>query len=329
MKLRWIDGHLDLAYGALCGRDLRVPCPDPKAGCVSLPSLREASVEIALGTIFTAPGDDHGEAGYDGPDDLDGAEAAGLKQLAVYEQLEAEGELSIVRSAADLDGDGPLPKIVILMEGGDPIRSPDHVGMWHERGLRFVGLSWAAGTRYAGGNAVGGPLTPLGIEMIKALDVHGIVHDASHLGDAALDGLLEHATGRIVATHSNCRALVEDRQRHLRDDQIDEIAKRQGVVGLNLFTKFLAVGRRATIADCVDHVQHVAEVMGHRRGVALGSDMDGGFPPTDLPGDLDHPSKLRDLAEALRDAEWGDADIDGFALGNWRRVLREALGDEK
>src|SRR5262249_11849773 len=142
-------------------------------------------------------------------------------------------------------------KVVLLMEGADPIRSPDEVPLWFERGVRMVGLTWAMGTRYAGGNHVHGPLTPLGFDMIPALDEVGIIHDASHLADEAFDGLLARARGPIVASHSNCRALLENKQRHLRDDQIKAIGERGCIVGLNLYTSFLAVGRQATIDDCI------------------------------------------------------------------------------
>jgi membrane dipeptidase len=65
--------------------------------------------------------------------------------------------------------------------------------------------------------------------------------------------------------------------------------------------------------------------MGHRRGVALGSDMDGGFGPDDLPVDLDHPRKLDALAGALAEAGWSDDEIDGFRHANWRRFLKRTL----
>src|SRR5262249_9496495 len=161
--------------------------------------------------------------------------------------------------------------------------------------------AWAAGTRYASGN---GPSSGLpasakreyaglssdGLELVKAMDACGIIHDASHLSDAAFDQLMTHARGPVIASHSNCRALLDDRQRHLRDDQIAAIGDREGVIGLNLYTKFLALGRRATIDDCIRHVEHVTDIMGHRRGVALGSDMDGGFGRSALPVGLDDPS---------------------------------------
>jgi membrane dipeptidase len=339
--MKWIDGHLDLAYLAVNGRDLtrRDACA-AEIGCVTLPALRDGGVRLAFATIFT-------EKGLDGPDrahryassdDLDGAEAAGWRQVEAYERLEREGHVRIVRAAGDLDvidADDRLA-IVLLMEGADPIRRPEDVTKWHLRGLRMVGLTWAAGTRYAGGNGPPpgkplpkdwsvGPLTSLGIEMIAALDDAGIIHDASHLSDAALDRLLEHARGPIVATHSNCRALMDDWQRHLRDDQIRAIVERGGVIGLNLFGKFLALDRRATISDCIAHIERVAEVAGRRDVIALGSDMDGGFGPGDLPVGLDHPAKLDGLAEALRSRGWSDAEVQCFGWGNWMRVLRSAL----
>jgi len=335
--LHWCDGHLDLAYLAVNGRDVRRADCDAAAGCVTLPALRSAGVRWIFGTIFTEMGyaemrsdmgPDEGDRAhrYASHDDLDGAEQAGLRQLECYENLERERELTIVRGAADVDAPGgPDPRVVILMEGADPIRSPDDVPAWTARGVRMVGLSWATGSRYAGGNHDGGPLTAAGRDMIDALDVQRVIHDVSHLSDAAFDALLSRARGRVIASHSNCRALLEDKQRHLRDNQIQAIASRGGVIGLNLYTKFLAIGRRATIDDCIRHIERVCEVAGRRDVIALGSDMDGGFPPASLPQGLDHPSKLSALAEALRDRGWSDAEVAGFASGNWLRFLRAAI----
>ena len=336
--MKWVDGHIDLAYLAVNGRDLREDVADPQTGCVSLPALRTAGIDIAFGTIFTEPGDASSTQPhlYD-RNDSSSAERAGLLQLEQYETWEREGEISIVRTRDDLDRAAPLPKIVILMEGADPIRSPDHARMWFERGLRIVGLTWATGTRYAGGNSSApapgnGPLTGSGIEMVAALDELGFIHDVSHLSDAAFDGVMRHARPEapVIASHSNCRALVEDKQRHLRDDQIKVIADRGGIIGLNLYSNFLfprpgpgrAGGRRATIADCVAHLEHVARIAEGRHCVALGSDMDGGFGPDHLPVGLDHPSKFSALLDALRESNWSEEDIEGFAHENWIRFLR-------
>lgn len=325
MNRTWIDGHLDLAYLAVAGRDLTRPVVSPAEGCLSLPALREAGVRVVLGTLYTQKGSPGQPYGYADSDDLDGAERAGERELEVYEALEASGDVLIVRSRADLDLETDRLKVVVLMEGADPIRSPAHARVWFERGVRAVGLAWSAGTRYAGGNARPGPLTAAGRELVAALDELGVIHDISHLADAAAEELFATSRGPIVATHSNSRSLLGDNQRHLPDAFLRELGRRGAVVGLNLYSDFLAVGRRATIADAVAHVEHAAAVMGHRRGIALGSDTDGGFAPTLLPEGLDHPVRFGALADALAGAGWSDDDVAGFTHGNWRRFLRDAL----
>jgi hypothetical protein len=69
--VKWIDGHLDLAWIATEGRDLRCNV-DPAQGCVDLPALAAAGVDIVFGTIFTEPDDD--------------AVTEGRRQLDVYRQ---------------------------------------------------------------------------------------------------------------------------------------------------------------------------------------------------------------------------------------------------
>jgi len=328
---RWSDGHLDLAYLAVNGRDITKPTPADLDACMSLPALREADVDLVFATIFT-------ELNYAGEepaeresqvyerDDADGAHRAGVAQLQVYEQLESAGELTIVRTADDLDGDAPLPRVVILMEGADPIRSPSEAPWWHDRGARIVGLTWAMGSRYSGGNATGGGLTDEGRELVAAFDELNIIHDLSHLSEQASFELLEQTTGPVIASHSNTRALSHTfGERNLSDAQIKAIAERNGVIGLNLFSRFLAHNRRATIDDCITHIEHICDVMGRRSGIALGSDMDGGFPASKLAEGVDHPSKLHALTDALRERGWNDNDLHGFAHDNWQRPLASAL----
>ena len=328
----WIDAHLDLAYLDLC----RAPAPrihheatDRDAQGLTLPALRRGGVRVALGTIFTEVGPESAGTpwGFRDSDDAEAAHAAGVRQLEVYEALERAGELRIVHTAADLDaaahGDGPLG-IVILMEGADPIRTPDEAAWWHARGVRVVGMAWARGSRWAGGNATKGPLTVGGRDLVQAFDALGILHDASHLSDEAFDGLCAASGARIVATHSNARALLEPSERHLRDDQAREIARRDGMVGLNLYGKFLASGRTATLDDARRHVEHAADVIGRDR-LGLGSDFDGGFTPLDCPEGCRRPEELPALAHALAAHGWSTAELAGFMHGNWLRTLRAAL----
>jgi membrane dipeptidase len=325
----WLDGHLDLAYLAEAGRDFTRPA-DPASGCVSYPDLREAPVRIAFGTIFTeakAPGQ---PGGYGDSTDVEGAHTAGVRQLDWYLEQERLGAMRIIRTVRDLeaaaaDGRPSAPLgIVLLMECADPIRTPSEAAWWFGRGVRVVGMSWGYGSRYSGGNSSGGGLTALGRELVAAFDGLGILHDVSHLSDASVDELLGVTTKRVVATHSNCRALLDAKERHLTDAQIRAIADRGGVIGLNLFGKFLAVGRSPTIDDAIAHVERVADLIGRMR-TCLGSDLDGGFGPEMLPPGLKHPRDYRQLDAALARRGWSDAERLGFRHGHWMRVLRETL----
>lgn len=321
----WFDGHLDLAWNALCGRDLRHPA-DGRTACIALPDLRAAGVAGALATIFTAPNEPDC-AGYT---DSAGARRAGRRQLAVYHALERRGTIRIVRRAADLPT-GPTDRlhVVVLMEGADPLADPRRsqvdLARWHAAGLRVVGLAWARGTRFAGGNGTEDGLTAAGRALIAALDAYGIVHDVSHLSDRAFDELLDLTGQPVIASHSNCRALMGGGQRHLADRQIRAIAARNGVIGLNLLGRFLSTRKHATIEDCVRHVDHVAACAGTTAICALGSDADGGFTPDGLPKGIRGPRDFEAIATALARRGWSDADLRGFRSMHWLRFLRRAL----
>ena len=314
----WIDGHLDLAWIGLSGRDMVQP--PPPTGAISWPSLVESKVGIAFGTIFTQMnGPEHDPASYP-QGDRDAAARAGRAQMAWYESMEEAGHMRLARTVADLDDDSSIPTVVLLMECADPIVDPEDLEWWVRKGLRLVGLSWGLGSRHAGGNAAPGGLTAEGRELVKALDESGVGHDVSHLSREAFDDLMATANGPICATHSNAAAITEDDPRYLTDEQYAAIADRDGIVGLNLYGRQLARDRQATIEDCLDHLEHAAHIIGRHR-VALGSDADGGFEASGLPIGLQRMQDLPRLATGLADRGWSDEQIEGFQRGNWRRWL--------
>ena len=249
-----------------------------------------------------------------------------MRQLALYEDWEARGRVRIARTREDLikaDTDEGPPTIVILMECADPIRRPEEVEAWARRGVRMVGMSWSHGSRYSGGNGRPGGLTAEGRAFVEALDQCGVAHDVSHLSDDSVDDLLEHARGPIASTHSNVRRLMPDNRysiRHLRRDHADEIAARRGVAGINLFGRFLAADRRATLEDVVAHAQGLAESFGKRQ-IGLGSDADGGFGPDELPIGIEAPECYDRILEALAGAGWTPEECASFRWGAWRSFL--------
>ncbi len=169
-----------------------------------------------------------------------------------------------------------------------------------------------------------GGLTSIGRDLVAELTRLGVAFDVSHLSREAFDDLLAATDAPICATHSNAAAIVGDDPRHLTDDQLAALRDRDAVVGLNLFGRFLSPTHAttpATIDDALDHVEHVAGIIGRHR-VGLGSDADGGFPATDLPAGLRRLKDLGRLATGLADRGWSQAEVEGFQSGNWRTWCR-------
>ncbi len=342
MAMEWFDAHLDLAYLAETGRDMHVDPAEARGrhspASVTLPSLAEGGVRRVLATVFTEPVPDPGAPGAETGafaypiGNADAAYVCGMRQLKLYHAWHDAGVIDLpARRGGGGSGRTPAIRAGILVENADPISTEDDLPLWVEGGVVAIGLVWTRRGRYASGNQVpsdeaGSGLTAEGRGFARAMDALGVVHDASHLNDRSLDDLLGATDRMVIASHSNSRALMDGRnQRHLTDDAMREIARRGGVIGLNLCSSFLdqacAKSGRATIGDAVRHVEHACEVIGDRRHVGLGSDMDGGFPASRLPEGIDLPGDLLKLAEALRDRGWSDGEIAGFAHGNWDRVF--------
>lgn len=328
--MHWFDAHLDLACIALEGRDMLADEPvggSNPPGAVTLPTLRRGDVRAALATIFIAPEGTPEAIAYKSGD-AESASIAARRQIELYQSWAKAGECAIgLRGLSTIAPTGPI-RFALLVEGADGIRSPEELGWWVERGVVAISLAWAKQTRYAGGNTCEPGLTDLGRAMIREMDRLGVVHDTTHLSDASLRELFERAEGPIIATHSNCRALLDDgslalgpRQRHLTDDSIREIGRRGGMIGSVLYSPFIIRGgkrdRRATLAEWADHVERQCELMGNRTQVGLGSDADGGFSALTLPEGVNRPRDYEKLAEALQNRGWNDAEVEGFAWKNW------------
>jgi membrane dipeptidase len=349
MPQPWFDAHLDLAYLAETGRDMSRRVEDistPDAPIVAtLPSLREGNIQAALGTIFvqrrvTGKGpheDADGTWCFSSPDE---AHIASIRQLSVYLGWHQDGlidlfgakprEISAPPAAIrGLHGANNPPRILLLLEGAAGVRSLADLDTFHACGVRIIALTWNDGTIWAGGDQSGGGLTPAGKSLVARIDPLNMIHDTSHLSEQAFWELFDCAARPKIASHSNCRALLPGKkhpERHLSDAQIRALANAGGIIGINLFSKFLVTTGRATIADVVRHIHHMTQLVGRANFLGLGSDMDGGFTAAELPEGLDHPRHLPRLADALAAANFSDADIRGFAYDNWSGFLSRHLG---
>ena len=79
-----------------------------------------------------------------------------------------------------------------------------------------------------------------------------------------------------------------------------------------------------TVDTVLDHVEHMVGLVGPDH-VGLGSDLDGGFKPSDAPQGIDSVADLRRIGEGLAARGLDDGAIGKILGGNWMRVLTRAL----
>ena len=327
-----VDAHLDLSYNALRGREVlrqaTEQSPDDQGiPSVGLPDLRRGGVRLICATVFVEPAGRKGR-GYNNANE---AHQTALKHLEWYDEQERAGELKLIRSVDNLRYISPADKAIssiLLLEGADALRTPDDVPQFQAAGIRIVGMAWKR-TRYAGGTGAPGPLTTLGIELVPALDAADMIHDVSHLAEESFWDLLRLTDRPVIASHSNCRAIVPT-DRQLSDEMIRAIADRGGVIGINFFDRFLlppadSGARQATLADVLCHVRHICDLTGTVDHVAIGTDMDGGLGRDEIPQEISTSADLPRLANALKNSGFAGDDVNKLMSGNWLRFFQCAL----
>jgi membrane dipeptidase len=346
--------------------------PGRGTNTVSLPALRHGSFAVVSATLLARHDRDWRPLGFipkSGYDSAEAANAMGLAQLAYYRALERTGQVRIltdwtaleghvgewqervstaprsgedVRSHAERGNEGEPPNhpttqppplgFIISMEGADPILEPADVGEWWAAGLRIVSLSHYGDARYAHGTGTPGPLNEQGPALLRAMEEVGMILDVTHLADEAMDQAFDAFGGTVIASHHNCRALV-DRQRQLRDSDIRKIVARGGVIGASCDAWMLdpdcgqgpgKVRRVATLESVADHIDHVCQVAGSAKHSAIGSDLDGGFGTEQSPADLDTIADLQKLPAILESRGYSGDDIAGIMHGNWLDLVRRS-----
>jgi membrane dipeptidase len=356
-----IDAHQDLAWNALTfGRDYSRSAQATREAeqggltpsrngnsTLGLPDYLRGNVAIIFGTLYAAPMR-HKFGDWDAFCYKDAAQAHKIyaQQLDYYSRLVDEHhEFKLISNGKDLtevldtwkDSADPEKRrvgLVRLMEGADGVREPKEIEWWYERGVRIVGLAWAA-TRYAGGTGEPGPLTEEGRRLLSEMAGLGMILDLSHSSDESYLQSIERYEGVVIASHANPRALLRDaprQERFLSDDMIRALAQRGGVAGIVPYNRFLKgdwrpEDRKETIT--LDYVtamiDYICQLTGSADHVALGSDFDGGFGVERSPAEIDTVADLQIVGAKLKERGYAETDIEKTLNGNWLRILRQGL----
>jgi membrane dipeptidase len=246
----------------------------------------------------------------------------------------APGDFRVCRSAGDVRaamGAGAIAG-VMHMEGAEAIGPDlDALYLFHDMGLRSLGLVWSRPTifghgvpmSFPGSPDIGPGLTEKGCDLVRLCDELGIMIDLSHLNEKGFDDVARVSSRPLVATHSNAHALCES-PRNLTDRQLHMIRERGGMVGFNFATFYMnADGTAASDTSwevMLRHLDHLIAQAGEDN-VGLGSDFDGCVLP-DRIGDV---AGVPRLLEAMAAHGYGEGLMAKLARENWLACLERCL----
>lgn len=353
-----IDAHLDLAMNAIeWNRDLTQPLagirqremhmkdkPDRGRGTVCLPELRKGRIGLVVATqLARVTPSGSPLPGWHSPQQ---AWAMTQAQLAWYREMETLGEMVQITDTATLDthlalwNNNDIPDeekaigYILSLEGADSLVNISYLHKAHAYGLRALGLSHFGPGRYAPGTKMAGPLTAAGKELLREMGQLNIILDVTHLTDEGFDQAMDLYEGPVWASHHNVRKLVPT-QRQLTDDQIRRLAERDAVIGGMLDCWALDIRFIDTVSDpwqldiklshLADHWDHICQLTGSSRHIAIGSDLDGIFGTEQAPWDLQSIADLQQFESLLSGRGYSEEDIDNIFHQNWLRVIRRAF----
>lgn len=334
-----VDGHSDTFSKVLMGYDFFTGSQSslqagkshiPRHGWASAglhmdyPRIRRGGLDIQFMAIYTPPK-------FAGPD----ATAYALKMLFEIKQaiLKSNGAIQLILNRADINKiNADATGFLISIEGGLPFAGNlGLVDTFYRLGMRSMTLTHNPLNELAEGIGNRNPfkpsarkpkgLTPFGRQVIKAANRLGIILDVAHLGSTGFWELVRLARGPIISSHTGVRALC-DIPRNLDDNQLREIVRRNGVVGIFYLPEFVVKGKKVvSIEDAVNHIQYVADKFGVDY-VGLGSDFDG-YAGTCT--GLEDVSKLPNITASLVRRGFNKTEITKILGGNFLRVIRQVL----
>jgi membrane dipeptidase len=189
-------------------------------------------------------------------------------------QLAARPELFVpVVDASDVERAKAEGKLAVAfdLEGGVPLCGrPEMVQLFFDLGVRQIHLA------YNRNNEIGGgcydqdiPLSPLGRQIVAAINRAGMLMDCSHTGYRTSMDIMATSAAPVIFSHANPRALT-DNGRNIEHEQIDACVATGGIVCVNGVGRFLGDPEAKTPA-ILRHMDHLVQRIGPER-VGLGID---------------------------------------------------------
>jgi len=156
------------------------------------------------------------------------------------------------------------------LEGAMPLLDqPDMVALYASLGVRQMHLAYNRNNSVAGGcHDIEQGLTPLGRQVVAAINAAGVLMDCSHTGRRSSLDIMAASSKPVIFSHSNPQALVEH-GRNVTDEQIRACAATGGVTCVSGVSLFLGKDQ-PTAQDVARHAAYVADLVGvEHTGIGL------------------------------------------------------------
>ncbi len=202
---------------------------------IDLPRLKEGGVDIQGFALWVSP---------DRYADNPSARAWYLLEVLEDQLKKNADQMALVRTAEEARQVVQEGKTGMLLgiEGGYVLEEDmELLRRFHERGVRYVTLTWMKTTTWADSSTdepKWGGLNELGEKFIKEMNRIGMMIDLAHVSDETLLDVLEISQDPVIVSHSSARALC-DHPRNLSDAMLKKIAENGGVIGVNYYLGYL------------------------------------------------------------------------------------------
>ncbi len=240
----------------------------------------------------------------------------------ILQNLQNDPAVRLGKVTFDPD-DTSRPRLILAVEDARILAGElTRVDALADAGVHILTPLWAGETCIGGSHDTNVGLTDFGKAAVKRAIHCGMIPDISHASRASADDIFEIAaqTGSpVIASHSNAYDVCPV-SRNLRREQIGQILHADGLIGINLYTRFLNADAGATAADALPHIEYLCS-LGAEGQLALGCDMDG----CELPPDLSEVGALPRLAERLLAHNYPQSLVDALFWDNANRFAEKYL----
>jgi membrane dipeptidase len=260
---------------------------------VDLPRMKKGGLDGGFWAIYTAQGPLTAE-GYRKARDF-----AVMRGVSIREMVAADpANFTLALAAKDAAPIAASGRRIVYMsiENAYPLgEDVSLIDLFYDMGVRVSGFAHFAHNQFADSSTdpskkpKWGGLSPLGKDLLRAMNRLGIVPDASHSSDQALDDLLALSTTPVLLTHSGCKA-VYDHPRNIDDDHLRALAAKGGVIQMNAYGSYLRAmkpnpERQKAMAALFGSMREGAKVSAEKRAELLvkRQEIDRLYPDTDKP----------------------------------------------